>query len=139
MCVCIRVSVCLSVFLSLSLCMCVCVRARVFVCVLAYVCVCVTCLIHDSLTHPKIITRIQHKFLQHYLQCCSMTLQILMSLSHTYIHTHTQNTFQYCCKTRLTGWQRLIGSLIAIGHFPQKSLTFSGSFVENDLQLRGSY
>jgi len=37
------------------------------------------------------------------------------------------------------GWQRLIGSLIFVGHFPQKSLIFSGSFVEKDLQLRGSY
>ena len=37
------------------------------------------------------------------------------------------------------GWRRLIGSLIFIGHFSQKWLIFSGSFLENDLQLRGSY
>ena len=38
-----------------------------------------------------------------------------------------------------TGWRRLIGSLIFIGHFLQNWLIFSGSFVENDLQLIGSY
>ena len=38
-----------------------------------------------------------------------------------------------------TGWRRLIESLIFIGHFPQKWRICSDSFVEHDLQLRGSY
>jgi len=42
-------------------------------------------------------------------------------------------------RTRAAGWRRLIGCLILIGQFLQKSPTIAGSFAERDLQPKVSY
>jgi len=55
-------------------------------------------------------------------------------------HIHIINKNDLCIFDDMyTGWQRPIGCLIFICHFPQKSPVVSGSFAENNLQLKASY
>jgi len=60
-----------------------------------------------------------------YVMCVCQVMSLCVCNDHGCIH--------------VTGWRGVIGCLILIGHFLQKSPMMSGSFAINDLQLKASY
>jgi len=101
-----------------------CVRVYVCMCECTYVCMCectYVCMCECTVVRISCM--------------CSFIRMSFIRMNSSLVFVYTSNSSVHS----LWGWRTLIGSLIFIGHFPQKWPIFSGSFVENDLQLRGSY
>jgi len=67
-------------------------------------------------------------------------LRIVLKMCFT-LHSSLWTVDELCCtiESSDTGWRRVKGCLIFMGHFPQSSPQISGSLTERDLQLKASY
>jgi len=115
--------------------MCVC-RAYIYVmCVCRayiYEYVCVSCI------HIWVCVCVVHTYMS--MCVCRACIYEYVCVVHAYMSMCVSCIYSQASSLLCrTGWQRPIGSLIFIGHSPQKSSIMCGSFAERDLQLKASY